>query len=168
LTGRLRAAAHGVTVMWAATLATPPTVTTTGCTPAATLFGITKFTWVTPARPGGMPTKLMGAVIAPTVTDKGKRGWGSRPSGVARKGEAPVASDGETWPSPVRKSVGVSPGFPSPSGNTAPVESVKIPGAEGATVKISDATRPLLFTPRTAGPAPVSYGIWIFNWVGET
>ena len=127
---------QGATMRFAATLATPPTVTTTGCTPGAASFGITKFTCVTPARPGGMPAKLIAAVTPPTVTDSERRGCGSRDSGVKVKGVAPVANAGETSPSPVMKSVSVSPGFPLPNGTNAPEESVKMPGAEGAAVKI--------------------------------
>jgi len=43
-----------------------------------------------------------------------------------------------------------------------------MPGPAGAAWKINEATFPLLFTPSTAGPAPVSYGIWIFIWPEET
>ena len=87
-----------------------------------------------------MPAKLITAVTPPTVTDRGRRGCGSRASGVKVKGEEPVASVGETSPSPVMKSVSVSPGFPLENGTNALDESVKMPGAEGATVKMYDAT----------------------------
>src|ERR1700739_4945985 len=116
---------QGITVRWAATLEIPPTVTTTAWDPGATVAGITKLTCVTPARPGGMPAKAIDAVTPPTVTDRGRRGAGSKPSGVAEKGEAPVDSEGQTSPSPVMKSVSVSPGFPLEEGTRAPDESVK-------------------------------------------
>src|ERR1035438_10080895 len=46
-----------VTVRLPLCVLTPPTETTTGCTPTGTVAGTTKFNCVTPTRPGGIPTK---------------------------------------------------------------------------------------------------------------
>src|ERR1035437_4537666 len=146
------------TVIVAAGLAMPPTVTTTGYTPSGALGGITKLICVAPARPDGMPAKAICAGTTPTVTVTGNVGCGRWLRGVAMKGDAPVGSAGETWPSPVMKMSSVSPRLPLEYGTSADgwLGSVKMPGADAATVKTYDATCPLLFTPTTAGTIPVS------------
>src|ERR1035438_7889498 len=64
------------TVIVAAGLAMPPTVTTTGCTPSGALGGITKLICVAPARPDGMPAKAICAGTTPTVTVTHIAGYG--------------------------------------------------------------------------------------------
>src|SRR5579883_2064352 len=110
----------------------PPALTITGCGPGGALGGITKLICVTPTRPGGMPANEISAATPATVTVTGPRGRGSAASGVSENGEAPVASDGKTVPSPVINNGSVSPGLPLDDGTSAPAE-VNIPGAKGAT-----------------------------------
>jgi len=55
-------------------LATPPTVTTTGCGPVGAVEGIVKSICVTPAAHDGMPMVLIVAGIPPTVRVTGRRG----------------------------------------------------------------------------------------------
>jgi hypothetical protein len=49
-------------------LATPPTVITTGCAPAAIPLGTCTLSCVTPTSPEGMPIKSMVALTPPIVT----------------------------------------------------------------------------------------------------
>src|SRR5580704_9578375 len=137
-------------------LSVPPTVMMTGCIPEGTFCGITKLTCVVPTRPGGIPSKAIAAATPPTVTVSGRPDCGRKSTGVPENGDAPVASGDVTTPSPVRNSDTVSPGLPLELGTRLPEPSVKMPGAEGATVNTVDATFPLLLIPNTAGPAPVS------------
>src|SRR5690242_18623062 len=89
--------------------ATPPTVTTTDCEPVGALAGTTKLICEAPSRPDATPANKIGAGTPPTVTATGSRGCGSKLIGVAAKGDAPVASAGETEPSPVTNARRMSP-----------------------------------------------------------
>ena len=50
-------------------LGTPPTVTTTGCTPTGVFAGTVKLIWVTPLMPRGIARNVIGAFTPATVTD---------------------------------------------------------------------------------------------------
>src|SRR5215471_14120388 len=98
-----------MTVTVADGAATPPTVTTTGCTPVGAASGITKLIWEAPTRPEATPTNTMRADAPPTVTVTGSSGCGNRLMGVSKNGVAPSVSTGETEPSPVMNASSVSP-----------------------------------------------------------
>src|SRR5262249_54061999 len=80
------------TKIFAVLLCRDPTVTTTGCSPTATLSGMRKLIWVTPTNPGGMPIKSsVGTATPPTVTVTAAVGLGSLESDVLADGVVPVA-----------------------------------------------------------------------------
>jgi len=147
---------YGVTTRFAGWLATPPTVTTTACEPSGALWGIVKSICVTPTNPAGIPVNRVVAVIPPTVTVTGSRGLGNRATGVPENGVAPANNAGNVSPSPVMYSVNACPRPPITEGANEPSGAVKIPGAEGATWNEYEETLPLLLTPNTAVPAPIS------------
>src|ERR1035441_3407550 len=98
-----RYALYCVTVRVPACVLTPPTETTTGCTLTGTVVGTTKFSCVTPTRPGGIPTKATVAATPPTVTVTGSFGRGSLDIAVPLSGLAPASGNDEG--SPERESV---------------------------------------------------------------
>src|ERR1039457_3316553 len=147
---------YSVTVRRPDWVLTPPTVTTTGCTPKGTVVGTVKFTCEMPARPGGIPTKETAAATPPTVTVTANFGRGSLEVVVPLGGLAPVIRNVVVSPSPVMYAVAVWPCLAVADGVSEPSAAVNRPGAAGATLKGKLATWPLLFTPKTARPLPVS------------
>src|SRR5262249_20803196 len=89
------------TVSFAGFPATPPTVTTTGCSPEGAPSGTVKLIWVTPLNPYGTPMNAIGASTPPTLMLAPRRGFGSRDTATLVEGVAPVASVGLRSPSPV-------------------------------------------------------------------
>src|ERR1019366_5723536 len=125
---------YWVTVRRPVWVLTPPTETTTGCTPKGAAAGTVKLTCEMPTRPMGTPAKETVAAKPPTVTVTGSFGRGSLAVVVPEGGLAPVIRNVVVSPSPA----------------------VNRPGAAGATVNGKFATWPSLFTPKTARPLPVS------------
>src|SRR4051812_11106928 len=127
-----------------------------------------KLIWVTPTKPLGMPTNSGVTLTPPTVMVTVACGLGRFASAVRDDGVAPVARLGRTWPSPVRNSVATWPRAAVRDGFTAPSENVKMPGPTFETVNWNVLFSYGLPSVRVAVPARVSYGIWIFTWVGDT
>src|SRR5581483_6667264 len=152
-------------------LATVPTVTTTGCSPSGALGGMVKLICVTPTNPEGMPTNqplLVSTGTPPTVTDTGRTGLGSWFTVVRAEGVAPVASEEVTLPSPVMNMVMVCPRPADGNGFRRPSDSAKMPGAAEAIRRLKLKFAQGFPTVNDTCPAGVSYGIWMFTWVGET
>src|ERR1035437_429723 len=147
---------YWVTVRRPVWVRTPPTLTTTGCTPRGAVAGTVKLTCETPARPIGVPAKETVAAIPPTVTVTASFGRGSLAVVVPVGGLAPGIRNVVVSPSPVMKATAVWPCRAVADGVSEPSAAVNRPGAAGATVKGKLETWPLLLTPKTARPIPVS------------
>src|SRR5579864_23107 len=83
-----------------------------------------------------MPMNWIGASTPPMVRLAGSFGFGSNAAGVVGAGDAPVASGGDTAPSPVMKRIDVWPRAPLREGTGKPLPSVKIPGAAPETTNL--------------------------------
>src|ERR1039458_7289826 len=95
-----RGSGYWVTVRRPVWVLTPPTETTTGCTPKGAA-GRVKLTGEMPTRPMGTPAKEMVAAKPPTVTVTGSFGRGSLAVVVPEGGLAPVIRNVVVSPSPV-------------------------------------------------------------------
>ena len=96
------------------------------------------------------------AAIPPTATVTASFGRGSLAVVVPVGGLAPVIRNVVVSPSPVMKATTVWPCRAVADGVSEPSAAVNRPGAAGATVKGKLETWPLLLTPKTARPIPVS------------
>src|SRR5262252_3272195 len=97
-----------------------------------------------------MPANETEAGTPPTVTARDWVGFGRLATAVPEAGALPVASDGDTSPSPVTYIVITWPRAPVLLGTAAPLESAKIPGAADDTRKFADAVCPLVVTVSSA------------------
>src|ERR1700745_1467670 len=101
----------------------------------------------------------MAAFCPPTVSEKDCWECGRLVIGVLDDGADPVASAGVSGPSPVTYSTCADPRVPLAPGTSAPLASVKIPGAAAEMASEEFEILPLLLTVTlTFDPAAASYG----------
>src|ERR1039458_5730777 len=96
-----RGSGYWVTVRRPVWVLTPPTETTTGCTPKGAAAGTVKLTCEVPPKPMGTPAKETVAAKPPTVTVTGSFGRGSLAVVAPEGGLAPVIRNVVVSPSPV-------------------------------------------------------------------
>src|ERR1019366_7196024 len=142
--------------MVARALATPPMATTTASVPSGALWGMRRLICATPTKVAGIPSNRMepAPVATPPIeTVVACMGTGNSATGVPAAGAAPVATAGDTAPTPVRYRVNTAPRATVAVGTIVPFPftSVNRPGAAEATVSVVVAVRPLLLIVTTEG-----------------
>src|SRR5579871_513954 len=147
-----------VIVRFPAALATPFTVTITGCTPVGTPGGISMLICAVPINPGVIPMNEMKASTPPTVTVTGSSGLGKLAKGVLAEGAKAVERDTEISPIPVTNIVAKPPGATEEFGFPARLllPSTKMPGLAGSTCTCAPPPCPLYVTPTVPAPAPAA------------
>src|ERR1019366_179301 len=142
--------------MVAGALGMPPMATTTGCAPSGAVAGMRRLICATPTKVSGIPSNRMEPVpvgTPPIETAVACMGSGNSAAGVPAAGAAPVATAGDTAPTPVRYRVNTAPRATVAVGTMVPFPftSVNRPGAAEATVSVVVAVRPLLLIVTTEG-----------------